>query len=130
MMILVNGVAVERSQQVARLISTGLRALQQISQRYTLEPHVFVRVGIGADGMAPEISIDFHGLPHDMITPGVDIQLWLNGSEEFEGTLIYSAFNPVTEEIDHQVADLKDLAEAQPYFERAVRLLKLNPLPD
>ena len=117
----------ERSLQVTSLVTTGLSCLQNLVTQYVLDG-VFIKVSIGSEGMGPEITILLHGSRYVETAPDIEIQLWLPPTDAIQGVLIYSAFNPISQEIDHQSVDLKHMAEAQPYFDRAVQIFNCKRL--
>jgi hypothetical protein len=109
------------------IVATALEQLAYVMREYPIPKGIFTKTLIGDDGgMAPEITIQFSlGKYAKGLKPlEVEITLW-RGDNNSVATLIIDAFG--TEDIDlHEVAYLKHLDDAYPYFEKALDLFNLE----
>jgi hypothetical protein len=112
------------------LVTAGLNYLHEVLALCLAAPAIQIKILIGHDGMGPEISLHFFGGRHLNSAPEIEIQLWQAPNPDLAGILIYSAFDPLTEALDHQTHHLQTLSEAQPYFRRAVQWFRRIPIQD
>lgn len=112
------------------LVAAGLTYLHEVLALCLAEPAIQIKILIGHAGMGPEISLYFFGGRYSNNAPEIEIQLWQSPNPDLAGILLYSAFDPLTETIDHQTHHLQTLSEAQPYFKQAAQWFRRIPVQD
>lgn len=116
-----------RITQRTNIISGGLECLSKIINKYAIDHKIFFQVTIGSDGgMAPEITIAFFGSQYDKSAPMGEIEMWTH-EDVTKCALIYSLYDPKSDDNDHLNQDLDHPNDAFPYFERAVQQFGIQP---